>query len=148
MKATLRSYITGFIISIALTLVAYSLVQNHVNSGHMDHSHDSITIALIGLALMQFIVQAMFFLHLKKKGDARWNLLAFIFMSGIVAIIVLGSMWIMANLDYHHSQNKTPEEHNEYIIKDELPAQQEHDEESQPKDHEDHKPPQPEEHTH
>lgn len=131
MKATFRSYLTGFIVSIVLTLASYVLVLDHVNSGHKNYAHDFIIAILIGLALMQFIVQAMFFLHLKKKGDARWNLLAFLFMSGVVAVIVLGSLWIMANLDYHHGQNKTPEEHNEYIIKDELPSEQNHNEQNQ-----------------
>ena len=125
MKATLRSYITGFVLSIVLTLVAYALVQDHVNSGHKNYSHDFIIAILIGLALVQFIVQAIYFLHLKKKGDARWNLLAFLFMSGVVIVVVIGSLWIMANLDYHHDQTKTPEETSNYIIEDELPSQQE-----------------------
>lgn len=132
MKATLRSYITGFVLSIALTLVAYILVLNHVNSGHKNYSHDFIIAILIGLALIQFMVQAIYFLHLKKKGDARWNLLAFLFMSGIVAVIVIGSLWIMANLDYHHDQTKTPIETNNYIIEDELPKQQETKDQHQP----------------
>ncbi len=123
-NGTLKSYTIGFILSITLTLIAYFFVYRHIDSGHYVFAHNTLTAVLIALALIQFYVQAIFFLHLGKDKSVRWNLVSFLFMIGVVSTIVLGSLWIMANLDYHHDQTKTPEETSNYIVEDELPKQQ------------------------
>ncbi len=120
-KGTLNSYTTGFLLSILLTIIAYFFVYRHVDSGHYVFAHETLTVVLIGLALIQFYVQAVFFLHLGSGKGARWNLISFLFMIGVVSAVVLGSLWIMANLDYHHGSNMTPQEKEKYIIEDENP---------------------------
>lgn len=91
---TLKSYTIGFIISLILTFGAYFLVTEKWLS--------SMTTALIlaALALIQALVQLVFFLHLGQEKKPYWNLQNFLFMLGVLVIIVVGTLWIMHNLDY------------------------------------------------
>lgn len=98
--ASLGAYVTGFVLSLFLTLVAYTLVVNDVID-------TQIAIAgVVCLALAQFFVQVVFFLHLGREGKPRWNLMTFLFMILVVFIVVAGSLWIMANLDYNMKHGK------------------------------------------
>lgn len=90
---TYRSYIIGFVLSIVLTLAAYFLVTEHVLAGW------TLIFAIIGLSIVQVLVQLLFFLHLGQEPKPYWNLISFLFMALVVGIIVAGSLWIMYNLD-------------------------------------------------
>ena len=93
--ATLMAYINGFVLSVALTVGAYLLVTHHALSTRL-------TIAAIAtLAMVQFLAQLYFFLHLGRETRPRWKLLVFGGMITVVVILVAGSLWIMANLNYH-----------------------------------------------
>ncbi len=99
---TVRSYLTGFILSISLTLLVFFLVNLHISSGHITISHELLTGAIIVLALAQLVVQLIFFLYLAGRGSsARWNLVVFLSTASIVLIIVIGSIWIMNHLNYN-----------------------------------------------
>jgi cytochrome o ubiquinol oxidase operon protein cyoD len=101
--------VAGFVLSTILTLTAYSLVVNGI-------LHDwTLAYAIIGLALLQLIVQLLFFLHLGRENEPRWNLLAFDFTLVVVVIIVIGSIWIMNNLHY----NMTPQEVDQELLVEE-----------------------------
>lgn len=134
-KGTLNSYTTGFLLSILLTIIAYFFVYRHVDSGHAVFAHNTLIVVLIGLALIQFYVQAVFFLHLGSGKGARWNLISFLFMIGVVSAVVLGSLWIMANLDYHHGSNMTPTQKEDYIKHDEIPQTKHSDDHQDNYDH-------------
>jgi len=114
-RVTLKAYVIGFIASIVLTLSAYSLVVAHVNSHHWWPSDQVVILAIIGLALVQFVVQLIFFLHLGTESRPRWKLLVFGFMVLVVSILVFGSLWIMNNLNYHMTGSSA----NTFIIHDE-----------------------------
>ncbi len=90
---TYRSYIIGFVLSIVLTLAAYFLVTEHVLAGW------TLIFAIIGLSIVQVLVQLLFFLHLGQESKPYWNLISFLFMVLVVGIVVAGSLWIMYNLD-------------------------------------------------
>jgi len=92
---TLRSYITGFILSLATTLAAYVVVTNQT------YSKNGIIAVVAVLAVSQFVVQMLFFMHLGQEKNPRWKLLALLFMMGVVFIVVVGSLWIMKHLDYN-----------------------------------------------
>ena len=92
---SLRSYIVGFILSLALTLSAYFIVT------HQTYNKQGIIAAVATLAITQFVVQMIFFMHLGQEAKPYWNLLALIFMLGVVIIIVIGSLWIMDHLNYN-----------------------------------------------
>jgi len=106
-RVTLIGYINGYALSLYLTITAYLLVTHRIFSNH------HLVFAVIGLALIQFLVQAFFFLHLGHETKPRWKLYVFLFMILVVGILVLGSLWIMANLNYHHPQ--TPNQINNYL---------------------------------
>ena len=108
----LFSYITGFVLSLALTLTAYFLVEAHVASGHAFILHEMLIPIILGLAFVQLIVQMIFFLHLHKESGPRWNLAIFISTVGIVFIILAGSLWIMG----HVNHDMTPEQMEAHIL--------------------------------
>lgn len=112
------SYITGFVLSLALTLVAYMLVSAHVNGGHAVLSHRFIAVAVIILALTQFVAQLVFFLHLGREQRPRWNVYALLFTVLIVFVLVVGSLWIMTHLNYS-MQLTPPNQIDQAIIQDE-----------------------------
>lgn len=104
-RGTSRSYATGFALSIILTLLAYVGTVKHVLRGK------SLMVALLALAVVQFVVQLFFFLHIGRETKPRWKLLMLFLMIIFVLIVVLGSIWIMYNLNYRMS----PEQINQYM---------------------------------
>jgi cytochrome o ubiquinol oxidase operon protein cyoD len=103
--ATLRAYVSGYILSIGLTLSAYLMVT------HQTASYDWLVAAISGLALLQFLVQMVFFLHLRAETRPRWKLFVLLFMTLVVLILVFGTLWIMNNLNYR----MTPQQINTYM---------------------------------
>ncbi len=92
---TVKEYTLGFITSLGLTLISYFLVVNHLLTGVVLQS------ALGALATVQAAVQLMLFLNLGHGTKPRWNLILFLFTVMIILIVVVGSIWIMNNLDYN-----------------------------------------------
>lgn len=115
-RGTLLSYISGFGFSIVLTLTVFVLVNNHVVTGHQASSHGFLVLAIMGLALVQLVVQLVFFLHMGSEPKPRWNLAVFMFMLVILIVIVGGSLWIMDNLNYNM---RSPIETSTFIMQDE-----------------------------
>lgn len=101
---TLSGYITGFIAAIGLTMLGYVLAWEHVQHHHQMFAHHTVIYAVMTLAVVQLFVQLYFFLHLGKEKSPRWNMIAFLFATGVVLILVIGSIWIMDHLNY----NMTP----------------------------------------
>lgn len=108
---SIRGYVTGFSLSLALTLTVYYLAEHKVFSGN------ALLLWVGVLAFVQFVVQAYFFLHLGHEAKPRWKQLVFGFMVMVVAIIVFGSIWVMNNLNYHHPDSTKASD--TYIIQDE-----------------------------
>jgi cytochrome o ubiquinol oxidase subunit IV len=100
-KRTLNKYVSGFVLSIALTMASYLLVQAHLGSGKQVLAQPTILIAILVFAVAQLAVQLIFFLHLAEEHRPRWRLLLFALAVVFVLILVIGSIWIMANLGYH-----------------------------------------------
>lgn len=112
------SYITGFVLSLILTVGAYLLVSQHVNGHHLYLTHKFLIGVVMALAMVQLMVQLVFFLHLGREDKPRWNLRVLMFAALVVSILVVGSLWIMANLDYNMQLNR-PNDTDTSIIKDE-----------------------------
>ncbi len=107
---SLASYITGFVLSVGLTLAAYFSVTRHLFSGR------TLITAIVVLAVVQLIIQLFFFLHLGQESKPRWNLMIFLFMLVVLVTLVFGSLWIMANLNYNM---RSPADTNAAVMKDE-----------------------------
>ena len=88
---TRKSYVTGFVLAIALTAIPFALVMRHSAAG--------TPLIIAGFALAQIVVHVRYFLHVNRSEEQRWNLLALIFTSIVVCIILGGSIWIMTHLD-------------------------------------------------
>ena len=95
------SYVIGFVLSLALTLLAYFLVARYANDHYALLSHQFLAIVVMVLALTQFVVQLIFFLHIGREQKPKWNKWVLWFAILIVTILVAGSIWIMAHLDYN-----------------------------------------------
>ena len=119
MKITTRSYITGFALSLGLTLTAFILVWRQVSSESAVFSDLFLLTAVGVLALTQLVVQLVFFLHLTRESKPRWNLAVLSFAALIVFILVFGSLWIMISLNYHQGNQMTPAQTDTHIIHDE-----------------------------
>jgi cytochrome o ubiquinol oxidase operon protein cyoD len=97
------SYTIGFLLSITLTIVAYLLSTHHATTTQR------LAFVVGGLAILQFAVQLLFFLHLGRETKPRWKLLVFGFMIMVVSIVAFGSLWIMYNLNYRMTIRSTTE---------------------------------------
>ncbi|OPH57522.1 cytochrome o ubiquinol oxidase subunit IV [Paenibacillus ferrarius] len=86
---SLKSYILGFALSIILTIIPLVVVMNH-----MLNRTGTLVLILI-MAILQFCVQLLFFMHVKEGENAKWNIMALIFGLVILITIVAGSIWIM-----------------------------------------------------
>lgn len=88
-----KAYLIGFILSLTLTLISFYLVYVKALPPA------SLIYTLSALAIVQAIVQLIFFLHVGKEDSPRWETLIFLFMVLILLIIVFGSIWIMNDLN-------------------------------------------------
>jgi cytochrome o ubiquinol oxidase operon protein cyoD len=84
----------GLGFSVILTVAAFWAVS------HSQHEiwGPAVPVALIVLAIAQMGVHLVFFLHVTTGPDNTNNALALAFGVLVVFLIVIGSIWIMANL--------------------------------------------------
>lgn len=94
-SSQLASYVMGFVLSIVLTFAAYFLVVYEL------FSYWTLTFSILGLAILQVLIQLLLFLHMGHEPKPRRNLLVFLFTTMVVVIIAGGSLWIMNNLNYN-----------------------------------------------
>ena len=90
---TLKLYLSGFIGSLLLTGLSFSLAALRL------FPTPFLIPILILLAIIQAFVQLIFFMHMGKEAKPRWMTLLFYFMVLVVFIVVLGTLWIMSDLD-------------------------------------------------
>jgi cytochrome o ubiquinol oxidase subunit IV len=102
----MRTYLTGFVLSLALTMTAYLAVRHHIGTHHTFPTDDVTVAILSSLAIAQLFAQLVFFLHLNRESRPRWNFVVFAFMALVLVIIVGGSLWIMSNLNYHQTSQQ------------------------------------------
>lgn len=88
------SYALGYVLSLAITGAAFFLVYEKFISGYW------LGGALLALATLQAWVQLSCFIKLGKEESPRWSLISFFFMVFILLLVVIGSLVIMANLNY------------------------------------------------
>ncbi|MEK3884095.1 cytochrome o ubiquinol oxidase subunit IV [Paenibacillus sp. PL2-23] len=86
---SLKSYVIGFVLSIVLTIIPLVAVMNGMFSKQVT------TVLILVMAILQFAVQLLFFMHLREEKKPRYNLISLIFGLVIMVTIVAGSIWIM-----------------------------------------------------
>ncbi|NGQ96577.1 cytochrome o ubiquinol oxidase subunit IV [Brevibacillus sp. SYP-B805] len=85
-----KSYTIGFLLSIVLTIIPLVLVLNHMLS------RVPLIVAIIAMAILQFLVQLFFFMHIREGEKPRYNVMALILGAVITFTIVAGSVWVMS----------------------------------------------------
>lgn len=96
-EGDLTSYMTGFILSVVLTLGSYFLVTSIGKTW----SHPVLIGVVLTLALIQLLVQLIFFLHLLHESKPRWNLMFLVAFFSTVFLVVVASIWIMQHLNHN-----------------------------------------------
>jgi cytochrome o ubiquinol oxidase operon protein cyoD len=93
-RGSFKSYATGFMLSIVLTVIPFALVM----SGALSHS--AALFGILGAAIVQILVHLHYFLHLDTSSAMRWNVLALLFALLIMILFVGGTIWIMYHLTH------------------------------------------------
>ncbi|MFZ5637071.1 MAG: cytochrome o ubiquinol oxidase subunit IV [Pseudomonadota bacterium] len=100
--ASMREYLTGFVLSVVLTAIPFGLVMGGVALDSV-----ALPIVLLGFAAVQIVVHMVYFLHMNARSEGGWNLLALVFTAVLVIIVLSGSLWVM----HHLNRNMMPGAH-------------------------------------
>jgi cytochrome o ubiquinol oxidase operon protein cyoD len=91
---TFKSYVTGFVLSVILTAIPFWLVMADVFDSKV------VTASLIMiLGAIQIVVHMIYFLHMNRRSEGGWTMMALIFTIVIVFIALAGSLWVMHHLN-------------------------------------------------
>lgn len=89
----LRSYVTGFVISLILTLAAFAAVLSDLSPAQ------KIVIVCVA-GLLQVTTHLRNFLHLSfSRRQSREDLLLVLFSASLLAIMACGTIWILSDLE-------------------------------------------------
>ncbi len=91
--AGFKSYFSGFIFFVCLTLISYFVVVEHLLIAWQ------AIIVIVLCAIVQATVQLGIFLDLITEPKPRSNLQVFLLMVSILMILIAGSLWIMYSLN-------------------------------------------------
>ena len=84
-----KQYTIGFILSVILTVIPFGMVM----AGGFGRG---IVMAVIAItAVAQVLVQLVYFLHMNSSSEQRWNVIAFVYTIVCIAVLLIGSVWIM-----------------------------------------------------
>lgn len=106
-SASVATYVAGFVISLALTVAAFVLVMAYDASSGELLGKQVLVVAVTLFAVAQLAIQSLFFLHLSGRRSLRPTLFSTIFTVVTLLTIVIGSIWIMNNLNYNMGHDDT-----------------------------------------
>ena len=92
---SVKEYVIGLILSIVLTAIPFGIVM----AGAFGETLSIILILLC--AVGQVMVQLVFFLHMNGSAAQYWNTMSAAFTVILVAILIVGSVWIMNHLNHN-----------------------------------------------
>ena len=95
-----KGYWIGFALSAVLTAIPFWLVMTNPLSAQ------TTALIIMAFAAVQIIVHMIFFLHMNRRAEGGWSIMALIFTIVIVGIALSGSLWVM----YHMNANMMPTE--------------------------------------
>ena len=96
---SLRSYVTGFVLSVILTAIPFWLVM-----GKVFNNSSTTALVIMAFAVVQIVVHMVYFLHMNARSEGGCTMLALIFTVLLVVITLAGSIWVM----YHLNHNMMP----------------------------------------
>ena len=86
------SYVIGLALALILTGISFWVASTSTLWG------PGVAVGLVVLAIAQMGVHLVFFLHITSGPDNTNNVLALAFGVLIVFLVMIGTIWIMANL--------------------------------------------------
>lgn len=90
-----KQYTIGFILSVLLTIIPFGMVM-------MGGFSRGLVLAVIAItAVAQVLVQLVYFLHMNSSSEQRWNVIAFVYTILTIAILLIGSVWVMNYLHFN-----------------------------------------------
>ncbi|KAB0628044.1 cytochrome o ubiquinol oxidase subunit IV [Acinetobacter gandensis] len=90
-----KQYTIGFILSVLLTVIPFGMVM----AGGFSRG---LLVAVIAItAIAQILIQLVYFLHMNSSSEQRWNVIAFVYTILTIAILLVGSVWIMNYLHFN-----------------------------------------------
>jgi len=92
---SVREYVVGLILSIVLTVVPFAIVMTGALTG------TPAVLVILVCAVAQVLVQLVFFLHMNTSSEQLWNTTSAVFVVVLVAILIVGTIWIMAHLNHN-----------------------------------------------
>jgi cytochrome o ubiquinol oxidase operon protein cyoD len=95
---TRKGYIIGFVLAAILTAIPFWLVMT------TPFSKPVIALIVMLFAAVQMVVHMIFFLHMNRRAEGGWSMMALLFTVVIVGIALSGSLWVM----YHMNANMMP----------------------------------------
>lgn len=88
-----KTYLTGFLASVVLTVIPFSAVA-------FGWFSFGTTVAVVAVtAVIQIIVHLFCFLHLDFSKEHAWNSGSAAFTALILAVLVGGTLWLMYSLE-------------------------------------------------
>lgn len=93
-----RGYLAGFALAVVLTAIPFWLVMARPLPAQ------ATAFIIMALAAVQMVVHMIFFLHMNRRAEGGWSIMALLFTAVIVLIALSGSLWVM----YHMNQNMMP----------------------------------------
>ncbi|HWB49792.1 MAG TPA: cytochrome o ubiquinol oxidase subunit IV [Stellaceae bacterium] len=93
--ADVLSYTAGFVLAVLLTVASFVVAQTGLLWP------PGIPVGLVVLAFAQIGVHLVFFLHMGSGPDNTNNIIALTFGLFIVFLVIAGSCWIMANMNWN-----------------------------------------------
>ncbi len=91
---SVKSYLIGFVLAAILTIIPFWAVM----AGELSPLATGLTIIIT--AVLQVLVHLVFFLHMDASKGQRMNVAVGLFTLLVIAIIVVGTLWVMWNMNY------------------------------------------------
>lgn len=92
---SLKTYVVGFALSLILTVLSFGCVMSGAVPQHL------VVPGIVVFCIAQLLVQLVFFLHMSAAPGQRDNLSIGVFTLLIIAIVVVGSLWVMHNMNLY-----------------------------------------------
>jgi cytochrome o ubiquinol oxidase operon protein cyoD len=91
----LRTYVVGLVLAVLLTLIPFAAATD------LAGGRDAALWVIVICAAVQMVVHLVFFLHLNRRPEQYWYRVALVFTVLVIAILVVGTLWIMTHLNHN-----------------------------------------------
>lgn len=93
-----KGYVIGFLLSVVLTAIPFWMVMTNPLDGQ------TTALIIMAFAVAQILVHMIYFLHMNRRAEGGWSMMALLFTVVVVVISLSGSLWVM----YHMNANMMP----------------------------------------